>query len=151
MAVFDCSDSNAWPVIDAIWAGLNGIGAASAAGDDKTQNRGQIIGVGLAWLAVSGISAIYGFSKVSQCKDAKQQRDEQHLGGGAATPPPAPPSGRSAPAAPGGAPPAATPAPAITPVPTTSVSPSRSHVPLHPAVRSSPSRSLAMRRAFVAD
>jgi hypothetical protein len=33
---FDCSESNALPVLDVIWAGLNGIGAASAGGVTRT-------------------------------------------------------------------------------------------------------------------
>lgn len=77
-ASFECSESNAVPVIDAIWAALNGLGAASAANDDQLMNRDQVVKVGLTWLAVSGISAIYGFSKVSRCKDAKRLRDERY-------------------------------------------------------------------------
>jgi hypothetical protein len=177
MATFECSESNAWPVIDAIWAGLNGIGAASAAGDDTNPNQAQIVAVGLSWLAVSGISAIYGFSKVSQCHDAKRQRDERFYGAPAPTPAPvlatpaapgaAPPPGAVVPAAPVRAAPAAAPmppaapaptsgttpslpmAPASTsPAPTTSLSPSRSRLPVHLAVRSLPSRSLTMRPAL---
>jgi hypothetical protein len=34
--------------------------------------------VGIGWLVVAGASAIYGFSKVSECSDAKQQRDAQY-------------------------------------------------------------------------
>jgi hypothetical protein len=78
MASFDCSESNALPVLDLIWAGLNGIGAASAAGDDQIMNQEQIVGVGLAWVVVSGISAISGFSKVSKCKDARRQRERRY-------------------------------------------------------------------------
>jgi len=74
LASFECSDSNAWPVVDAIWAGLNGLGAASAAGDDANPDQGQIVAVGVTWLVVSGISAIYGFGKVAACHDAKRQR-----------------------------------------------------------------------------
>lgn len=79
MATFDCSDSNAWPVVDAIWAALNGIGAASAAGDDTNPDQGRIVGVGIAWLVVSGASAIYGFSKVGDCKKARRAREERGL------------------------------------------------------------------------
>lgn len=78
MASFDCSESNALPVLDLIWAGLNGIGAASAAGDDQIMNQEQIVGVGLAWVVVSGISAIYGFNKVGQCKNAREQREKRY-------------------------------------------------------------------------
>lgn len=78
VASFECSDSNAWPALDAIWAGLNGLGAVSAAGDDNNPDHDQIVAVGLTWLAISGISAIYGFSKVSQCSEAKRQRDKRY-------------------------------------------------------------------------
>ena len=59
MATFGCTESNAWPAIDAIWAALNGIGAVSAAGDDKNPQQDHIVGVGVAWLAVSGLFAVY--------------------------------------------------------------------------------------------
>jgi hypothetical protein len=90
MATFECSDSNAWPVVDAIWAVLNGIGAASASNDSMNPQQGQIVAVGLAWLALSGFSAIYGFSKVSECGNAKRLRDERYFGRGVAGPMPAP-------------------------------------------------------------
>jgi hypothetical protein len=74
LASFECSDSNAWPVVDTIWAGLNGLGAASAAGDDANPDQDQIVLVGVTWLVISGASAIYGFSKVAACHDARGQR-----------------------------------------------------------------------------
>jgi hypothetical protein len=140
MATFDCSESNAWPVVDAVWAALNGLGAASAAGDDQNPQQDQIVAVGIAWLAVSGISAIYGFSKVSECNDAKRQRDERFQGRGVAVPTPAanpvPPQPSAA-----GAPlraPAAGPAPTATPAPGGATpapagTPSRAHAPAVPA------------------
>jgi hypothetical protein len=76
-ASFTCTESNAWPVVDAIWAGLNGIGAASAANDEMNPDKDQIIAVGVGWLLVSGISAVYGFGKVSDCKTATGHRDER--------------------------------------------------------------------------
>jgi hypothetical protein len=72
MATFECTDSNAWPVVDTIWALLNGIGAVSAATSDQSaQNtqsaqgvsQDQIVAVGVGWLVISGISAISGYSK----------------------------------------------------------------------------------------
>jgi len=110
MATFECTESNAWPVLDAIWAGLNGLGAASAAGDNQNPNQGQIIAVGLGWLALSGISAITGFSKVSACNDAKRKRDERYFGRGG----PGPLTPAAAPAEPA-APPATSRAPTATP------------------------------------
>ena len=64
MQAFDCTSSVVAPVLDTIWAGLNGLGAAVALGQSdrdyagRTPDRGTTIGVGLAWLAVSGASAI---------------------------------------------------------------------------------------------
>lgn len=170
VASFDCSEGNAWPVIDTIWAGLNGLGAASAAGDDENPDQGQIVAVGLAWLAVSGISAIYGFSKVSACSDAKRLRDERYYPPRMAAPAPAPVSAGAAasgaapaPTVPAAAPvqaaPAATPAPAASgtapslpvapgsasPAPTTSPAPSTSPTPTTlpaPTTSLAPSRSI---------
>ncbi len=73
-----CTESNAWPIIDAIWAGLNGLGAAVAVsaeegtGEGEIENRGQVIAVGLAWLAISGSASIYGFSKTGKCRHARR-------------------------------------------------------------------------------
>jgi len=172
LASVDCSDSNAWPVLDTIWAGLNGLGAVTAAGDATTPNQGQVIGVGLAWLAVSGISAIYGFSQVSACSDARRQHDEQleprGLAGRAPDPdapgPPltAPASApmRAAPAAarapapaaaPAPAPAAApAPAPAAAPAPAPAAAPATTPAPSRSSSRALPPRSLAMRPALAA-
>src|ERR1043165_3138739 len=77
MARFECSESHALPVLDLIWAGLNGLGAATV--DDTNPQHDQVVGVGIAWLVVSGISAIYGFNKVGACNKAKRERDERYL------------------------------------------------------------------------
>jgi hypothetical protein len=180
MWTFDCSESNAFPILDTIWAGLNGLGAITAAGDSTTPNQTQVIAVGTSWLVVSGISAIYGFSKVSACNEARRQREERYqkaLGGPSAVPAPgpgpalpagaAPPSGapRGAPAAPpppGSAPAVAPPppvAPPAAPPPTGNGGPSTGAAPGPHASRLSPpalgraprSRSLAMRPVVAAD
>lgn len=71
---FDCSTSYAPPVLDTIWGGLNLLGAVNAAGqDDDYENREAIMATGLIWAAVSGASAVYGYSKVGQCHSAKEQ------------------------------------------------------------------------------
>ncbi len=78
MQAFDCTSSVVAPVLDTIWAGLNGLGAAVALGQSdrdyagRTPDRGTTIGVGLAWLAVSGASAIYGFTQTQTCRRAKE-------------------------------------------------------------------------------
>jgi hypothetical protein len=77
---FDCSTSYAPPVLDTIWAGLNGLGMAvalstSEADWKRTQNNDQSTTamVGLVWLAVSGSSAIYGYKTVNDCNQAKER------------------------------------------------------------------------------
>lgn len=115
MSSFDCSESNAWPVIDTIWAGLNGLGAISAGNDSTTPNQSQVIAVGVSWLVVSGISAIYGFGKVSACNEARRQREERYQRAMGVPGAPPVPAAAPAPAAPGAAP-AAPAAPAPAPV-----------------------------------
>ena len=55
---FDCSTSYAPPILDTIWAGLNGAGAAIAMSKSdaewertQTNDRAATIAVGLTWLA----------------------------------------------------------------------------------------------------
>jgi hypothetical protein len=75
---FDCTGYTL-PVLDTIWAGLNGFGAISAAAstDDEWNSRTSIasrsttIAVGLVWLALSGASAAYGYSTARECTKAK--------------------------------------------------------------------------------
>ncbi len=127
-ASFECSTSNAAPMVDTISAAVNGLGVALAANEDRMLNREQDMKVNLTWLAVSGISAIYGFRKVSQCKDAKRLRNERYESernpapvSASAASGEAPAPGPVAPAASGIAPvrtaPATAPAPAAAPAP----------------------------------
>jgi len=46
------------------------------------------VGVGLAWFVLSGTAAAYGFSKVSQCGEAKRMRDARYYPPGPPAPPP---------------------------------------------------------------
>lgn len=128
LASLECSDSNAWPVVDVIWAGLNGVGAASAAGDNTNPNKDQILAVGISWLVVSGISAIYGFSEVSACGDAKRLREPRFVPHGVSAQP-------------------ALPVPAALATPPIAA-PAGGPAPVVPGVRPSRSRSLAMRPAL---
>jgi hypothetical protein len=76
---FSCSGYTA-PVLDTIWAGLNGIGAMTAANaSDETwkkenpgYDRSTVMISGLTWMLVSGASAIYGYHIASVCADAKE-------------------------------------------------------------------------------
>lgn len=85
MAYFSCTESDAGPTVDLIWAALNVIGAAVAAADpDAYEDPDQIIVVGLGWGVVSSVSAVSGFRKSSRCRAAKQQLAERQAQGRAA-------------------------------------------------------------------
>lgn len=73
---FDCTTYVVAPVLDLIWAGLNGVGAIAALSTDpaswnSSTPRGEVIGIGLGWLVLSGASAIYGFEKTDSCRAAE--------------------------------------------------------------------------------
>jgi hypothetical protein len=88
MEYFTCTESNAGPIVDVIWGGLNvlGAGVASVSPDDEG-NRNQAVTVGLSWGVVSGLSAATGFRKTSQCRRAKQlQMERLARARGASTP-----------------------------------------------------------------
>ena len=54
-----CTDSKVLPTLDLVWMGLNAIAV------------GEIITSGVAWIIISGISAIVGQNKVKACREAK--------------------------------------------------------------------------------
>jgi hypothetical protein len=96
-ARFDCSTSYAPPILDTIWAGLNGAGAAIALSKSdaewkrtQTNDRAATIAVGLTWLAVSGASAIYGYKTVSDCHEAREPHRRPRFPLPVETPPPPP-------------------------------------------------------------
>jgi hypothetical protein len=141
VSCFDRSGSNAWPVVDLILAGLDGLNAGSATSDDMDPNQDVVVYV--AVLVISGISAIYCFSKARKYRDARRQRDEWYDPAGIPAPGAVMPAAsgiapvRAVPAAApvlaAAAPAVAAPAPAAAPAPgsasparTTSLSPSRS-------------------------
>jgi hypothetical protein len=80
MGIIDCSGTTL-PVLDTIWAGLNGLGALQAVSTDdetwKKQNssydRSTVIASGLLWVVVSGVSAAYGYHNASECKRVKAE------------------------------------------------------------------------------
>jgi hypothetical protein len=125
---FDCSTSYAPPVLDTIWGGLNGIGALVALGQTDAEwnrnngnnNRSAVVGIGLGWLALSGASALYGYSKVGACHAAKEQLMLRLSRPSA--PPSWPPPGYPPPP-PGYPPPSPQPVPAPQPAPPTPVPP----------------------------
>ncbi len=79
----ECSGAAA-PVLDTIWAVLNGLGAIKTGSmtdrEWKQQYQGvdqsTVVGVGIMWLAISGASAIYGYRNAALCEDAKEEVDE---------------------------------------------------------------------------
>lgn len=82
MDYFACTESNAGPIIDVIWGGLNVLGALIIAGDpDAYDNPGGTIAIGLAWGVLSGSAAGVGFTKSTKCRAAKQQLAERQAQG----------------------------------------------------------------------
>lgn len=87
-AYFDCS-GYAEPVIDTVWAGLNGLGTLVAAGTSQADwnskpefgSRSATIASGLIWLGLSGASAIYGYSNAQKCSEAKDERMNRRIFG----------------------------------------------------------------------
>jgi hypothetical protein len=79
MESFTCTESDAGPILDVVWAGLNVLGAAAAASDPAAyDNPDQIEVVGLAWGVFSSFSAASGFKKSKQCRRALQLLAERH-------------------------------------------------------------------------
>src|SRR6185436_14023199 len=74
MLSFSCTESNAGPTIDIVWAALNVLGAAAAASEpDAYENAGQIVAVGIGWGVLSSFSAASGYKKSKECRHALQQ------------------------------------------------------------------------------
>ena len=79
---FDCSGYAA-PVLDTVWAALNGIGALSAGGTSDEAwartshpaSKSTTVASGLSWLLISGTSAIYGYTKANECSEAHKEMD----------------------------------------------------------------------------
>lgn len=80
MNSFSCTESNAGPTIDIVWATLNVLGAVAAMSQpDAYENSGQIVAVGLGWGVVSSLSAASGFKKSKQCRQALQQLADRNM------------------------------------------------------------------------
>ena len=68
-----CTESDAGPILDLVWGGLNVVGAVViASSPDQYENPDFAIASGLGWGVLSGFSAASGFKKVSACKGARQ-------------------------------------------------------------------------------
>jgi uncharacterized protein YjdB len=82
MDYFSCTESNAGPIIDLVWASLNVTGAAViSANPEEYENADAAVAGGLIWGAVSTAAAIVGFNKTSKCREAKRLQ-AQRLGAG---------------------------------------------------------------------
>jgi hypothetical protein len=87
MSYFTCTESNAGPILDVVWSGLNLLGAIAIASDPTAYYNSEVaIAGGLLWSFVSGTSAGTGFNKTRQCRAAQQQL-AQRVGQVGAPPP----------------------------------------------------------------
>jgi hypothetical protein len=85
---FDCTGYTL-PVLDTIWAGLNGLGAAIAASSSDVDwqkkyagaSRSTTIVSGLLWVGISGVSAAYGYSKAEECTNARNEVENREYFG----------------------------------------------------------------------
>ena len=68
---FTCTENNAGPIIDVVWASLNVLGALVAAGDPDAYAEGTVA-IGLSWGILSAAAAGVGFNKSKKCKAAKR-------------------------------------------------------------------------------
>jgi hypothetical protein len=81
---FDCSTNYVPPVIDTALGGLAVANIAVAASRSPTETQsenapstGTVVAVNLVMLALAAPSAIYGYSRVGSCREAKQALAER--------------------------------------------------------------------------
>ena len=75
MEYFTCTESNAGPILDVIWGGLNVLAALAAVtgpGPEPIVSRGALVAYSLSWASLSGAAAGVGFSKSRRCRAAKR-------------------------------------------------------------------------------
>jgi hypothetical protein len=76
--VFDCSTSQAAPIIDAAIAGFQTFRVIYATTQDDSDyqdfpiSRGADIGVGIGLTALFFVSSLYGYATISDCEEAKE-------------------------------------------------------------------------------
>jgi len=66
----NCTTNRAAPVIDTIFTLTNVVSAVYVAGQDNVTNKNTAVGLGLAVAGLWLSSAIYGYSKTSECEAA---------------------------------------------------------------------------------
>ncbi len=89
LAYFDCSSSNVLPVLDALYAGVAAAEAVAAGSGDRavapTSSARTDAFVLAGEAAIVGASAVYGFRKTSDCRQAQaamvKRAATQPLGG----------------------------------------------------------------------
>jgi hypothetical protein len=80
-----CTESDAGPILDVVWGGLNLLGAAAiASSPDDYENPGVGTASGVAWGVFSAFSAASGFKKASACKNARIALAQRQAGRGMA-------------------------------------------------------------------
>lgn len=139
MPFFTCSTSAGWPVVDVVLAGLEGLGTIINASQPDSYytdmnnglSKGEYVAIGLGWTALFAVSAITGFSRVSDCNAALARASQRQMRPAYGTypppgygqppgygPPPGyppPPAGYPPPPSPYAPPPGAAPAPGAPP------------------------------------
>lgn len=71
MSSFRCTEGDAIPVLDALWAAANGVAAANAWLDTTTPERTEIMVFGTSMTVVAGVSSAIGFRRRSACREAR--------------------------------------------------------------------------------
>jgi hypothetical protein len=82
MESFTCTESNAGPILDILWGGLNLLAAIQISSEPTAygyDSGGQVIAIGLGWGVFSSFSAASGFNKSKQCRRALQQLAERNV------------------------------------------------------------------------
>jgi hypothetical protein len=68
----NCTTNRAAPILDTIFTLTNVVSAVYVAGQDNVTNKGTAVGLGLAVAGLWLSSAIYGYSKTSECEAAME-------------------------------------------------------------------------------
>jgi hypothetical protein len=78
-----CTRSYTAPVLDTIWAGLHGLSLVmlGAASESSTKNRDSLIGIEIAWLTLAVSSAVWGYTKVGECREVTGPEEDQRSWG----------------------------------------------------------------------
>ena len=72
----DCTTGIGWPVVDGVFAILNGASAVLAAADETVENRSIYIISGVAWTVIHVASAASGSSWSGDCEEAMKEWEE---------------------------------------------------------------------------